>query len=70
MRSCAEARVFVHCKAGKSRSVMVILGYLIYSERLALQVVYEEVQRRREGIVPNLGFMLALIKFEKETLEK
>lgn len=68
MSSYSNARVLVHCKAGKSRSVMVILAYLISTERLGLQAAYEEVQQRRKGIVPNIGFMLALMKYEKEIL--
>ncbi|KAI9336193.1 protein-tyrosine phosphatase-like protein [Zopfochytrium polystomum] len=62
--------ILVHCKAGRSRSVMIVMAHLIKSERLSLQASYDDVRNKRSGIVPNIGFMVTLMKFEKEMLEE
>jgi protein-tyrosine phosphatase len=61
-RSTDDARlhskpVYVHCRAGKSRSVTLILAYLIKTHRWPLKKAYDFVLDKRKGISPNLGFM-------------
>ncbi|KAJ3407733.1 hypothetical protein HDU80_007952 [Chytriomyces hyalinus] len=65
-RDNPKARVLVHCKAGRSRSAAVVLAYLIASEKMTLKAAYELVNTARKGIIPNIGFMLALKNIEME----
>ncbi|KAI9090536.1 protein-tyrosine phosphatase-like protein [Phlyctochytrium arcticum] len=58
--------VFVHCKAGRSRSATTVIGYLVAHRGMSLKEAYETVKAARPGVSPNLGFMLALLKIEKE----
>lgn len=61
-----KAVVFVHCKAGRSRSVSAVIGYLVAKQSHTLKTAYELVRRVRKGVSPNLGFMAALMKVEKD----
>eukprot|EP00842_Homolaphlyctis_polyrhiza_P000666 jgi/Hompol1/15/HPOL_001682-RA len=61
-----NAVVFVHCKAGRSRSVSVVLGYLVTTRSYTLRTAYDLVRRVRKGVSPNLGFMAALMKVEHD----
>lgn len=56
--------VYVHCQAGKSRSVAVVLAYLIQSRGWSLQESYEYVRRRKADICPNIGFVSCLMEWE------
>ena len=58
----------MHCKAGRSRSVSVVIGYLVSAERYTLKQAYALVRTVRKGVSPNLGFMTSLMKVELETL--
>ncbi|KAI8855334.1 hypothetical protein BC829DRAFT_438725 [Chytridium lagenaria] len=60
------AKVLVHCRAGKSRSVTMVLAYLIQREGMTLKDAYEYVRGRRSGVAPNIGFMLSLMRLEKD----
>ncbi|KAJ3372750.1 Dual specificity protein phosphatase 9 [Kappamyces sp. JEL0680] len=60
-----RAVVFVHCKAGRSRSVSAVIGYLVARERHTLKTAYDLVRKTRKGVSPNLGFMAALLKVEQ-----
>ncbi|CAJ0862674.1 6708_t:CDS:2, partial [Entrophospora sp. SA101] len=42
--------IYVHCKAGKSRSVTAVLAYLIKSRHWTLRHAYDYVMARRSGI--------------------
>ncbi|KAI3840739.1 hypothetical protein MKX03_026634 [Papaver bracteatum] len=57
--------VLVHCFAGKSRSVIIIVAYLMQKRRLSLSQALEHVKSRRPKASPNPGFMRQLQKFEK-----
>jgi hypothetical protein len=59
---------YVHCKAGKSRSVTVVLGYLIHANAWTLKTSYAYVAERRKGISPNIGFVAELMQFEEGEL--
>ncbi|CAG8537083.1 6233_t:CDS:2 [Ambispora leptoticha] len=63
-----NASVYVHCKAGKSRSVTAVLAYLIKSRRWTLKDAYDYVMKRRRGICPNIGFVAELMRLEENVL--
>jgi hypothetical protein len=53
----------VYCRAGRSRSVSIVIGYLI-SIGYTLDAAYKLVQDKRKNICPNIGFMASLKKLE------
>lgn len=59
---------YVHCRAGKSRSATVVLGYLIHANAWTFKRSYAYVSERRPGISPNLGFVSELYQFEASEL--
>ncbi|KAF8658431.1 hypothetical protein AX16_001982 [Volvariella volvacea WC 439] len=59
---------YVHCKAGKSRSVTAVMAYLIHANHWTLSRAYQFVLDRRKGISPNIGFVSELMTFEEEEL--
>ena len=63
-----SAPTYVHCKAGKSRSVTVVLAYLIHANAWTLKTAYAYVAERRRGISPNIGFVAELMQFEESEL--
>lgn len=60
-----EQTVFVHCYMGKSRSVTIILAYLITHQNFTLNEAYVHVKNVR-NINPNLGFIKQLISYESK----
>ncbi len=56
----AQGNVLVHCVAGVSRSVSLVLAYLIQAKGLAYQDAYSRVKVRRAIIHPNDGFIAQL----------
>jgi hypothetical protein len=60
----ANERVLVHCRAAQSRSVTVVLAYLMRTLHWPLQRAYAYVQKRRPAMSPNLGFMGFLTQYE------
>ncbi|KAF7320843.1 hypothetical protein HMN09_00170800 [Mycena chlorophos] len=63
-----SAATYVHCKAGKSRSVTAVMAYLIHANHWTLSKAYAFVLERRKGISPNIGFVSELMTFEEEEL--
>ncbi|KIY65736.1 hypothetical protein CYLTODRAFT_445177 [Cylindrobasidium torrendii FP15055 ss-10] len=63
-----SAPTYVHCKAGKSRSVTAVIAYLIHANHWTLSRAYQFVLDRRKGISPNIGFVSELMTFEEEEL--
>ncbi|CAG8516230.1 2842_t:CDS:2 [Funneliformis mosseae] len=63
-----NAPIYVHCKAGKSRSVTAVLAYLIKSRNWTLKHAYDYVMDRRSGICPNIGFVAELMRVEEVVL--
>ncbi|KAI9493140.1 hypothetical protein BDB00DRAFT_788193 [Zychaea mexicana] len=57
--------IYVHCKAGKSRSVAAILAYFVVSERWTLKRAYKHVIKARPSMSPNIGFVAELLKLEE-----
>lgn len=56
--------VLVHCAAGMSRSVTVVLAYLMLHGGQTLREAFAVVHAARPGVWPNDGFMEALIAKE------
>lgn len=63
-----SAPTYVHCKAGKSRSVTAVMAYLIHANHWTLSRAYAFVLERRKGISPNIGFVSELMNFEEQEL--
>jgi hypothetical protein len=63
-----SAATYVHCKAGKSRSVTAVMAYLIHANHWTLSRAYSFVLERRKGISPNIGFVSELMTFEEQEL--
>jgi len=59
--------VLVHCVAGMSRSVAIAVAWLVYGENVSLFNALNMVRGRRPVALPNVGFRLALAKFEVRT---
>ena len=57
-------KVLVHCYAGMSRSVTIILAYLMKYYNHTLESAHEYVKERKSDISPNFGFMGQLLEFE------
>jgi len=63
-----NAPTYVHCKAGRSRSVTAVMAYLIHSHHWPLARAYQFVLDRRKGISPDIGFVSELMAFEEAEL--
>lgn len=61
---------YVHCKAGKSRSVLIVMAYLIHHLHWPLRRSYAHVVERRRDVSPNIGFVAELMRFEEKCLGK
>lgn len=61
-----DAVIFVHCKAGKSRSATVVVAYLMWHEGANQGTAYDEVKNMRPEVSPNLGFVMALNRLQEE----
>ena len=57
-------RVLVHCHAGMSRSVTIILAYLMKYYDHSLESAYDFVKQRKDDIAPNFSFMGQLLEFQ------
>ncbi|EEQ97906.1 dual specificity protein phosphatase, putative [Perkinsus marinus ATCC 50983] len=68
-REDSENRILVHCFAGKSRSVGVLLAYLVLTLKIPLRLAFAHLRRMRPQCSPNGGFMEQLGAFEKEVLK-
>ncbi|KIM58179.1 hypothetical protein SCLCIDRAFT_1218815 [Scleroderma citrinum Foug A] len=63
-----NAGTYVHCKAGRSRSVAAVMAYLIHAHHWPLSRAYAFVVGRRRGVSPNIGFVSELMAFEAREL--
>ncbi|KAK8684973.1 hypothetical protein V6N13_040985 [Hibiscus sabdariffa] len=57
--------VLVHCFVGKSRSVTVVVAYLMKKNGMSLSEALEHVRSKRPLAAPNPGFIQQLREFEK-----
>lgn len=60
-----QAPIYVHCHAGRSRSVLVVTAYLMHSRLWNWKRAYAHVVFNRLAASPNLGFIAELMAFER-----
>ena len=58
--------VLVHCAQGQSRSVSILLSYLMKSKGIRYNKAFEIVKRQHPRAQPNEGFKKQLLMYEKE----
>lgn len=58
--------VLVHCFAGRSRSVTVVVAYLMKTLRMSFTEAFVLVRAKRPQAAPNPGFIFQLRKFERK----
>jgi protein-tyrosine phosphatase len=61
-----NGRIYVHCQAGISRSVTIVIAYLMNSQKISYKQALDLVKERRPNVKPNYGFTKQLQEFEKE----
>ena len=61
-----NGNVLVHCHAGVSRSVTILMAYIMKSQKMSYDKVFSLVQSKRDKIKPNEGFIKQLKEYEKE----
>ena len=61
-----KTSVMVHCLAGVSRSVSLVIAYFIKHKGMSYQDAYGLIKARRRIIHPNDGFIEKLKKYERE----
>jgi protein-tyrosine phosphatase len=59
-----EEPVLVHCVMGCSRSVTVVVGYIMNRYKMTREEAYDLVKSRRTMANPNMGFWNELKKLE------
>ena len=60
-----KGRVLIHCYKGISRSVSILISYLIYLNKWTYDDAFDFVQLKRPIANPNIGFYLQLKTFYK-----
>lgn len=65
-----SGKVLVHCAAGVSRSVSLILAYLIKYRSMSLPDAFRFVREKRTIVRPNRGFVQQLLEYEKKCCGK
>jgi len=61
-----ETSVFIHCQAGISRSVAMVLGYLIIHEKMNLKDAFFLIKNKKPNVGPNKGYMQQLCQLDLE----
>jgi dual specificity phosphatase 12 len=61
--------VFIHCQNAVSRSVSIILAYLMYSGN-DLKTSFHVLKNRKTYTQPNIGFCKQLLLYEKQLFGK
>lgn len=59
-----EGAVFVHCNAGVSRSVSIVLAYMMHKERIPLDAALNRLRQTRPSVQPNQSFLQQLQQME------
>lgn len=65
-----RGRVLVHCAEGKSRSVSIVLSYIMKVNKLKYKKAFEIVKKLHPRAEPNSGFKKQLMIYEKEVANK
>jgi len=58
-------KVFVHCMDGKSRSVSIVLAYMMSLSEDSIDVLLEQIKDTRPNAQPNTKFMSQLVRFRE-----
>jgi len=56
--------VLVHCRAGVSRSASLVVGYLMWKDKISLDKALTQVKKERPRVAPNVGFLRALVAWQ------
>jgi len=59
-------KVIVHCQVGKSRSVSMVIAYMILYMGYTYNQAYSHIKINRAIANPNYGFVKQLMELEKE----
>ena len=62
-------RVLVHCIQGISRSVSIVMAYIIFTKKFTYDKAFNLVQSKREISSPNFGFSIQLQNFYARLFE-
>lgn len=62
----SNGKILVHCEMGISRSSTIIISYLMYKNKMAMDTALTIVKEKRSIIRPNCGFLYQLLKYENE----
>lgn len=65
-----KGKVLVHCKGGVSRSVSIVVAYLMERQKLSLKEALILIKSKRPGTRPNDGFMFQLFTLETQIFGK
>ena len=67
IRDCVDSggRVLVHCSQGVSRSVSVVVGYLMWRDDEAYERAFARVKEKRGVANPNMGFACQLLQWRR-----
>ena len=60
-----KGRLLVHCNKGRSRSVSLVIAYLMHDMKMTYDEAYAFVSERREEAEPNSAFVQQLKEFER-----
>jgi len=64
-----KKRVFVHCAQGVSRSVTLVLAYMIADQKKSFEELLRIVRQKRKQAQPNVAFALKLRVWERQQLQ-
>jgi len=65
-----KGTVLVHCYAGMSRSVTIVMAYLMHKKRLTVVKALAQVKSKHKMSRPNLGFLKQLSEMsDRNTLD-
>jgi hypothetical protein len=63
-------KCLVHCHKGISRSTVIVIAYIMYTENKDFNEAYNFVKLKRGVAHPNIGFMVQMIKWRKRYKEE
>ena len=58
--------IMIHCQCGVSRSVSIIIAYIMHDQKLSFKDALAIVKSKSPSANPHLSFVCQLIEFEKE----
>lgn len=58
-----KKKVLVYCKVGKSRSVSIIINYLMSSQNISYELAFIQMITKKSSIGPNYGFIQQLKEY-------